>query len=672
MPPMPEEMALKMHLPYENAEELLYDAMLWVDAALANAYARDAWVGRDPRLRDLMGLVVTREDFERELEHSLSAECFGQGDEAAFIDEMMRARMEMTGDDNVYMRAVRMLGLDETEERSLRLALAPVLDEKYEKLFAYLQDDVTRRRPTLALCARICGQGSAARVMHRMKMRSTLCSLMQPEVWKEGALAPNDTLCEALFGEEKAEEAQQKPWIALHEDQIARIQRMLREKVHAQVLLCGRQGVGRRTALKRASGRGLTVCAPEEIQRGAAQAALSGTVLCVDAQDGLSIEQIKKLPATVYPVFVLAAEEAAAGDGMMKLEFAEPSDEMCEKLFEVHAQALGVKMPKNGAQLLAAKFMFVPGLIHSAMQAAQLRQVSLGRALTMAELHESCYDRLPKAEGLTQKAGAMLSFDDLILPGREKRQLKQAVQQVLLRRQVYEDWGFGASTPYGRGVSILLSGPPGTGKTMAARILARELNMHLMVVQLSQVVSKYIGETEKNLQRVFEQAKLGSQVLFFDECDALFGKRAEVQNAQDRHANAEVAYLLQQMEAHEGVTILATNLSQNIDAAFMRRIKFAVHFPFPDAAAREQLYARMLDKAPTEKGLDLGFMARTFETAGGGIKNIVLRAAFLAAEENARIGMKHLVRAAADEQRKNEIVVVRETLQEYADLLQDI
>lgn len=230
----------------------------------------------------------------------------------------------------------------------------------------------------------------------------------------------------------------------------------------------------------------------------------------------------------------------------------------------------------------------------------------------------------------------------------------------------------GASTPYGRGVSILLSGPPGTGKTMAARILAGELNMHLMVVQLSQVVSKYIGETEKNLQRVFEQARLGSQVLFFDECDALFGKRAEVQNAQDRHANAEVAYLLQQMEAHDGVTILATNLSQNIDAAFMRRMKFAIHFPFPDAEAREQLYRSMLRGVPAEPELDLRFMAKTFEIAGGSIKNIVLRAAFLAADEDVGIGMKHLVRAAADEQRKNEIVVVREALQEYADFIDDV
>lgn len=196
--------------------------------------------------------------------------------------------------------------------------------------------------------------------------------------------------------------------------------------------------------------------------------------------------------------------------------------------------------------------------------------------------------------------------------------------------------------------------------------------MRLLIVQLPQVISKYVGETEKNLRRVFEQASQASAVLFFDECDALFGKRAEVRDAQDRHANAEVAFLLKQMEDHDGVTLLATNLSQNIDAAFMRRMRFVVHFPFPDQKARESLYRKMLPSgAPVDPDVDFAFLAEKFALAGGNIKNIVLHAAFLAARENCPIGMRQLLRAAVYEQRKNQIVVVREELRQYADLMDD-
>ena len=205
---------------------------------------------------------------------------------------------------------------------------------------------------------------------------------------------------------------------------------------------------------------------------------------------------------------------------------------------------------------------------------------------------------------------------------------------------------------------------------MCAQVIANELNMEMYKINISQIVSKYIGETEKNLQAVFAEARKSNCILFFDECDAIFGKRSEVKDAHDRNANVEVAYLLQQIEEHDGVCVMATNLIGNIDAAFMRRITYVIHFPFPDAAMREEIYRRtMPQETPVSDDIDWAFLAEKFQLSGGHIKNIVLSAAFLAALEDSPVGMSHLLRAAVRELKKNEIVVVREELREYADLL---
>ena len=249
--------------------------------------------------------------------------------------------------------------------------------------------------------------------------------------------------------------------------------------------------------------------------------------------------------------------------------------------------------------------------------------------------------------------------------------MQQACGHIQYQHQVYYGWGFDRKVRYGRGMSILFAGAPGTGKTMCAQVIANQLDMELYKINLSQIVSKYIGETEKNLRAVFQEARHAGCILFFDECDALFGKRSEVKDAHDRNANVEVAYLLQQLEEHDGVCILATNLIGNIDAAFMRRITYVVRFPFPEPPMREAIYRRMVpDGAPLADDIDWAFLAEKFQLSGGHIKNIVLAAAFLAAGAGEPISMGHLLRAAVDELKKNDIVVVREELQEYADLLE--
>ena len=259
----------------------------------------------------------------------------------------------------------------------------------------------------------------------------------------------------------------------------------------------------------------------------------------------------------------------------------------------------------------------------------------------------------PSLENLAQRLTPAATWDDLVLPEFQMQTLRHLAAQVRHRMQVYETWGFAAKSRRGLGVSALFTGDSGTGKTLAAEVLANELALDLYRIDLSAVVSKYIGETEKNLRKVFDAAEQGGSILLFDEADALFGKRSEVKDSHDRYANVEVGYLLQRMEAYEGLAILTTNLKTALDRAFHRRLRFTVNFPFPDAAQREQIWARCFPQGAPSRGLDLAKLAQ-LKITGGSIQNIALNAAFLSAEANQPIEMDHMLIAARLEAEKLE------------------
>ena len=317
---------------------------------------------------------------------------------------------------------------------------------------------------------------------------------------------------------------------------------------------------------------------------------------------------------------------------------------------------------------LAGTYRLTPGQMKHALGSAE----TLARWRGLPDIDGDCLDQGCRAqlhhglEGKARKVASLFTWDDLILPERSKRLLRGACDQMRYRRQVYGTWGFGRKLPYGAGLSLLFSGPPGTGKTMAAQIAAGELGLELYKVDLSAVVSKYVGETEKNLSDIFREAARGQVVLFFDEADVLFSKRTEVKDAHDKYNNMEAAYLLQKMEEYSGVSVLATNFLQNFDEAFKRRLKFIIEFPFPDAHYRRLLWRAVFPaQTPLEGDIDWDFLAAQFELSGSGIKNVAVNAAFLAAGDGKPVGMGHLLTALGRELRKSGKVLSREDFGQY-------
>ncbi len=298
---------------------------------------------------------------------------------------------------------------------------------------------------------------------------------------------------------------------------------------------------------------------------------------------------------------------------------------------------------------LSAQFQLPPALIHAAAEDALAGLPETEPTTVLKQrLWDACRRQgRPNLDDLAQRIDTSRTWDDLVLPDQAKDLLQEIAAHVAQRQKVYQTWGF-ATLERSAGASVVFAGGSGTGKTLAAEVIASQLRLDLYRVDLSGVVSKYIGETEKNLRRIFQAAEYGGAILLFDEADALFGKRSEVKDSHDRYANIEVSYLLQQMETYQGIAILTTNMLENFDRAFLRRVRFVVQFPFPTTEQRAQIWARMFPPAAPTDGLDLRKLAR-LNVAGGSIRNIALNGAFFAADAGEPIRMTHLLKAARSE-----------------------
>ncbi len=317
-------------------------------------------------------------------------------------------------------------------------------------------------------------------------------------------------------------------------------------------------------------------------------------------------------------------------------------------------EALGpiAKHLNGGLDMLVTQFSFNADDIRVATRQLQQQSSSAKSKRNARLLWQICRSQARRSlDALAQKLEPRCGWEDLVLPPAEKDYLREIAGHVRQRFKVYETWGFAEKSLNGLGISALFSGPSGTGKTLTAEVLANELLMDLYRIDLSQVISKYIGETEKNLNKVFSAAEHSGAILLFDEADALFGKRSEVKDSHDRYANIEVSYLLQRMESYRGLAILTTNHKEALDSAFMRRLNFVVRFPFPDNGQREEIWRRIFPKNAPKKKLLFDKLAK-MDLSGGNIRNIALYSAFLAAEANQPINMDHLLHAARREYAK--------------------
>jgi hypothetical protein len=597
---------------------------------------------------------------------------------AASDAEELRAHVEAEADtaeaDGQRLRLrelARNFELSELDVEILLIALAPDVDPRYEKLFGYLHDDVTRRRASVGLALELAGAHPlAAEARGRFRPDAPLVTHQLVAVLDEErpfltrALRVADRVAAHLLGDDRLDPAV-IPLLAPSAPCLAGDPGALAEAFSSGTTLAYLQ------ERRGASGRALAAAAFEELGMpallldlsllGARDVAAAGRAARREARllgGGLVASPIEELALRGREAVQAFCDErwavVFAGERSWDPDWSEttplvvdapaPSPELASELW---GALLGeAPQPDLDVAEATSTFKLTPEQIARAVSSSLSQAAYAGTAVGAEELREGA--RSQNASGLERLAHRIkpgVSWDDLVLPRQPLQFLHELSIRTRLRPHVLDDWGMRESGRRGEGISALFAGPPGTGKTMAAEVIANDLGFDLYTIDLATVVDKYIGETEKNLDRIFGEAERVNGVLFFDEADALFGKRSEVKDAHDRYANVETAFLLQRMEAFDGVAILATNLRSNLDEAFARRLTAVIDFPMPNVEQRRQLWERTLRAGvPRDDSVDFEFLAETFDLSGGHIRNVVLAAAFMAAAADRPVSMADLIR----------------------------
>jgi ATPase family associated with various cellular activities (AAA) len=593
------------------------------------------------------------------------------------------------GFDDRLAEAARRLGLDSLETAVLGLCAAPELSPHYGRLFAYLHDDVTRKLASPRLVARLLSADGVepgdvlARLDEGCALRSTyaLEILAADEIpLAERGIKVADRLAAYLLGsrldspEDVRVEVVPVPTEGIgREDAVGEVRALLGGSSTLPLAVAGNDA---KLVLASALGRPLLVVWGGELLSRANVAALALAARLEDR--ALCYEGLEAAPphdrdqtlralaiAGDRPLVCVSSREDASralGEGAaVVVEVPSPS-------FADRRVAWAGASGSADVEEAAAKFRLSLEQIAEASEVA----VALAHARGLdtpgpAELNEGAREASrTRLSDLAERLEPAFGREDLVLPDRQREVLQSVSAYLRHRDLVLSEWGYERTVARDQGIKVLFAGESGTGKTMAAQVLARELGLDIYRIDLATVVSKYIGETEKNLDRIFSAAEGSNAVLFCDEADAIFGKRSEVRDAHDRYANVEVAYLLQRMETYPGAVILATNLRQNVDDAFLRRLDFVIDFPFPERADRERIWRRLLPAtAPIAEDVDIPFLARQFRLSGGSIRNVSLAAAFMAADDGGVIGMPQLVRGVALEYEKHGRLVLETDFERF-------
>jgi AAA+ superfamily predicted ATPase len=595
----------------------------------------------------------------------------------------------------------------------LLVALAPELDRRYERLYAYLHDHVNRRWPTVDLAFHLLCQDAVERLERRRHLdadaplvRNGLIHLISEPQTQPSLLAKaikldeqivrfllhQDSLdsrltsfCQLLSPDNVGPLSVE---LALDQALLDLIVEVRKEERPLRLYFRGPDSAGKWVAVTALASTldvpllcvdlSLLMAADVDfvhtLQLMLRHALFYDALLYIDGLDSLttSDQQIRHrllmdALAQAKGVVILTGTDpwVPAGKhalGMVTIPFAVPDVRQRRVHWSETLGKIGATLEPSDLNALTERFSLTPNqIVEATLQAqiyAHLHRNGQGRSTPISPGLDDLFTAARAQSGhelatLTRKVKPLYVWDDIVLPEDALAQLHEICQWVSNRHLVLGEWGFNRKLSLGKGVNVLFAGPSGAGKTMAAEIIANELGLDLYKIDLAGVVSKYIGETEKNLDRIFSAAQNANAILFFDEADALFGKRSEVSDSHDRYANIEISYLLQKMEEYDGITILATNLRQNLDDAFIRRMAFAIHFPFPDAENRRRIWERIWpSEVPLSKDIDLDFVAERFKLSGGNIKNVALAAAFLAAAEGRAINMRHLIQAVRREYQK--------------------
>jgi hypothetical protein len=645
----------------------------------------------------------------------------------AIIEEAERAGQTLR-----LRQLAQAFNLDRFELDTLLLCLASTLDIRYERFYGYLQDDVTRKRPSLGLVLDLLGEPGPERLGRLAYFTDSAClfkyrlieRIVETGSGKLSALRqilnPDETIVGWLLGNYQPHPdlgphatLDDSPDNKLHQLLAAEVWPGLQPLLHeggAIFVFYGPDQASQKEAanlcaaeIKRPLLRvdlagvleaGLAplpaiTLALREARLLGALPFLEGWDACLSSAAGKNLaEVLAEIYAFPYGV-ILAGQKAwqPRDDGRERnlfwLEFPIPSYTQRVALWQHYLAA--DRGPQTAAQTelalqddhsspltnnhvppvaaapggrpitgLAGQFALTSAQIRAAVASARDMARQQQRTLNQQDLFTAAraYSN-PNLTDLARKVIPRFGWPDIILPADQLTILHEIVATVRSRPLVLDTWGVGQKLVSSRGVTILFAGPPGTGKTMAAEVIAGELELDLYKIDLSTIVSKYIGETEKNLEKIFNEAASSNAILFFDEADAIFGKRSEVKDAHDRYANIEVSYLLQRMEAYDGVTILATNLRANLDDAFTRRLQFAVDFPFPERKDRLRIWQTLFPPdVPRDARIDFEMLAERFKLAGGNIRNIIVSAAYLAGADGGYVTMQHLLHGTRRELQK--------------------
>jgi adenylate kinase family enzyme len=712
-------------LPFASAEEHLLAELEWLKLVLQQQVLRMRAAGLLVE-NDFRGLYVPDEHVDAVLRR-YPEQTNGHKTQIQQELDRIEAQINASAPAGITLPLVRLSGLlnlDLFERRVLVACAASEVDLSFEALYAYVQNDVNRKRPTADLLLKIFLGSASERLARRSALsgesKLVKCGLIRiveaqtpdNQSFLGRGFRTDDRITDFLLGHSS---------IDLRLCSFAHITNggmPLRnlflptelkgalsnvQNQGAVAVLCGPDGSGKRSiaeALSKSLGRPLIVA---DMGRALAspvpltellsllnrEAFLQGANLFLGncqallAEKGQPAQHIAALEQGLSPLgnLVFVAAEASPAEFRIRtshpnlcFQISIPSFEHRQVLWEKAIQETGLDSIGPDTKALGSKFALTGGQIHAACRSAA-SSVSLqsgsGASLSLAALEAAAREQSGHGlRRLAQKVESKQSWADLILPARAMQQLRAVSASHKYRDLVYSQWGFGNKLAMGKGLNVLFFGPSGTGKTMAAGILAKELGLDIYKIDLSSVVSKYIGETEKQLSQIFREAQTSNAILLFDEADALFGKRSEVKDAHDRYANVETAYLLQNMEEYEGIVVLTTNFRKNIDDAFARRMHHMVEFSFPDAAHRLRIWKGLIPAgAQLADGVDFGFLARQFELAGGNIRNVVLAGAFLAAEDGGAIRMDHLILATAREMQKLGKLPSRSEFREYFDII---